>query len=127
MAKEPTGKPEYQKKYYVLDPDMAAGFDVGGHAIKKDGDNHVVTMLPSQAEYYLDQGALSEKPGKPAPVHALGHGKADEVLKEFKKSEEGRAHAEKPDWKQAPRQVTGQAEAPPMVQAGPKRGEDTKK
>lgn len=122
MADEPSGKPELVKPYYVLDPDMASGFDVGGHPIKREREHFIVLMLPSQAQYYLDNGALSDKPGKPEPVHALGHGKPDEILEKFKQGGGGgRATPEKPDWRRAPRQVSGDAEAPPTVHTRPKK------
>jgi hypothetical protein len=62
---------ELLKEYYIHD--RSIGSELGGAPVKARNKDRVVMLLPSQAEYWLDQGAI----GDAAPP-AKGHRKPRE-------------------------------------------------
>jgi hypothetical protein len=51
-----------QRKFYIYDPAVHAGDELGGMTAKQDDDGVHIIASPLQVQYWIDQGLLGEEP-----------------------------------------------------------------
>jgi hypothetical protein len=50
------------QKFYIYDPAVTPGDEFGGHIVRKDDKGVHVLIVSQQAQYWIDQGLLGQKP-----------------------------------------------------------------
>jgi hypothetical protein len=51
-----------QRKFYIYDPAVHAGDELGGMTAKQDDDGVHIIASPLQVQYWIDQGLLGDQP-----------------------------------------------------------------
>lgn len=72
-------KTAFLRKYYIYDPGVTAGDELGGQMVRVDADEKGVYVLaaPIQMQYWIDQGLAGTEPASSLKDEAK------EVLKQF--------------------------------------------